>query len=92
MPQYQNGYLGTASCGAGDMAVIEECCALHDDGSGADRAPGGRVALHGLWPGKRLAPSTALANPSRVRGDALSETASAVRQGIFRNLSLATRP
>ena len=42
----------------------------HDDGSGADRAPGGRVALHGLWPGKRLAPSTALADPSRVPGDA----------------------
>ena len=42
----------------------------HGDGSGADRAPGGRVALHGLRPGKRLAPSTALADPSRVLGDA----------------------
>ena len=42
----------------------------HDDGSGADRASGGRVALHGLWPGKRLAPSAALADPSRVSGDA----------------------
>jgi hypothetical protein len=35
----------------------------------APAAPLAGVALHGLWPGKRLAPSTALADPLRVLGD-----------------------
>jgi hypothetical protein len=42
----------------------------HGDGSIADRAPGGRVALYGLRPRKRVAPSTALADPSHVPGGA----------------------
>jgi len=36
---------------------------------GAERTPGGCGALYGLWPRKRVAPSTALADPSRVLGD-----------------------
>ena len=38
----------------------------HVDGSWADRTPGGCVALCGLWPRERVAPSTRLAHPSRV--------------------------